>query len=252
MEKNKISAGSYDLNKWLFGGYEKDIITMIAGPAGSGKTNFCVIAAASQAKKENKVIFIDTEGGFSIERIKQLVGEETEKILKNMLLLKPTSFEEQKKDFLKLLQNIKKGEVGLIIVDGMTMLYRLELGDASQLKDESKIKEVNREMANQMKTLAEIARRQNIPVLITNQVYTEFLSEQELRKGVDKKVLRKGVEKKVNLVGGDLLKYWSKCIIELKQEGSKRKAILLKHRSLPQKELIFEITNKGIRKRGWI
>ena len=135
MEKNKISAGSYDLNKWLFGGYEKDIITMIAGPAGSGKTNFCVIAAASQAKKENKVIFIDTEGGFSIERIKQLVGEETEKILKNMLLLKPTSFEEQKKDFLKLLQNIKKGEVGLIIVDGMTMLYRLELGDASQLKD---------------------------------------------------------------------------------------------------------------------
>ncbi|MBS3085661.1 DNA repair and recombination protein RadB [Candidatus Pacearchaeota archaeon] len=243
MEKNKISAGSYDLNKWLFGGYEKDIITMIAGPAGSGKTNFCVIAAASQAKKENKVIFIDTEGGFSIERIKQLVGEETEKILKNMLLLKPTSFEEQKKDFLKLLQNIKKGEVGLIIVDGMTMLYRLELGDASQLKDESKIKEVNREMANQMKTLAEIARRQNIPVLITNQVYTEFLSEQELRKGV---------EKKVNLVGGDLLKYWSKCIIELKQEGSKRKAILLKHRSLPQKELIFEITNKGIRKRGWI
>ena len=218
MEKNKISAGSYDLNKWLFGGYEKDIITMIAGPAGSGKTNFCVIAAASQAKKENKVIFIDTEGGFSIERIKQLVGEETEKILKNMLLLKPTSFEEQKKDFLKLLQNIKKGEVGLIIVDGMTMLYRLELGDASQLKDESKIKEVNREMANQMKTLAEIARRQNIPVLITNQVYTEFLSEQELRKGV---------EKKVNLVGGDLLKYWSKCIIELKQEGNKKTAFLL-------------------------
>ncbi|GAH77159.1 unnamed protein product, partial [marine sediment metagenome] len=59
----KISAGSFDLNKWLYGGYEKGVITMIAGPPGSGKTNFCVLAACSQAKKENKILFIDTEGG---------------------------------------------------------------------------------------------------------------------------------------------------------------------------------------------
>ena len=30
--RNKISAGSYDINKWLFGGYDKDIITTIFGP----------------------------------------------------------------------------------------------------------------------------------------------------------------------------------------------------------------------------
>ena len=64
--------------------------------------------------------------------------------------------------------------------------------------------------------------------------------------------LRKGVKKGVNLVGGDLLKYWSKCIIELEDERGRKKAILKKHRSLPVKELKFEITNKGIRKRGWI
>ncbi len=69
----RISTGSFDLNKWLEGGYEKDIITMIAGPAGSGKTNFCILSACSQAKKGNKVIFIDTEGGFSIERVKQII-----------------------------------------------------------------------------------------------------------------------------------------------------------------------------------
>ena len=89
----KISAGSYDLNKWLYGGYEKDIITMIAGPPGSGKTNFCILAACSLARKGNKVLFIDTEGGFSVERIKQIVGENYEDILKNILLLDPTSFE---------------------------------------------------------------------------------------------------------------------------------------------------------------
>jgi len=48
------------------------------------------------------------------------------------------------------------------------------------------------------------------------------------------------------------LKYWSKCIIELKQEGSKRRAILVKHRSLPEKEFPFEIKDKGLFKKGWI
>ena len=52
------------------------------------------------------------------------------------------------------------------------------------------------------------------------------------------------------MVGGDLLKYWSKCIIELKNQGGRRKLILKKHRSLPEKELIFEITDLGIRKKG--
>ena len=52
----KLSTGSYDLNKWLFGGYDSDTITTIYGPAGSGKTNFCMLACVSQAKKENKVI----------------------------------------------------------------------------------------------------------------------------------------------------------------------------------------------------
>ena len=38
-EERKISAGSSDLNKWLYGGYDKDIITTIYGPAGSGTTS---------------------------------------------------------------------------------------------------------------------------------------------------------------------------------------------------------------------
>jgi len=72
----KISAGSYDLNKWLYGGYESGVITMTAGPPASGKTNLVLLAACSMAKKGGKVIFIDTEGGFSVERVKQVVGGE--------------------------------------------------------------------------------------------------------------------------------------------------------------------------------
>jgi len=244
----RVSAGSFDLNKWLYGGYEAGIITMIAGPPASGKTNFVILAACSLAKKGNKVVFIDTEGGFSIERVKQVAGDNYQEILKNILLLEPTSFQEQKKLFFKLAEQVKKENIGLIIIDGMAMHYRLELGavksqESKESKDEEEVKKVNRELAWQMKLLSEISRKNRIPVIITNQVYSEFLSEEERKKGI---------KPGVNLVGGDLMKYWSKAIIELKNENGKKKAVLLKHRSLPNKELNFEIKEKGIFRRGWI
>lgn len=239
----KVSAGSYDLNKWLYGGYESGIITMLAGSPGSGKTNFVILAACSQAKKDKKIIFIDTEGGFSSDRVKQIVGEGYKDVLKNIFLLEPKSFEEQKKIFKGLLIRVRREHVGLIIIDGMAMLYRLELGDAIREGEKDVVKGVNREIANQMRDLAEIARSQRIPIIITNQVYNEFLSEEDWEQGK-----KPGTK----IVGGDLFRYWSKCIIELKLEGNKRKAVLLKHRSLPNKELNFEIKNKGVFRKGWI
>ncbi len=245
MEKTeKISTGSYDLNKWLFGGYESDVVTMIAGPPGSGKTNFVLLAACSQAKKGNKVIFIDTEGGFSIERVKQIAEESYEEILNNILLLNPMNFDEQKKAFSQLLGQVKnqaKEQIGLIVIDGMVTLYRLEMGEAKD--NEEKVRNLNWKMAEQMRMLSEISRKQKIPIIITNQVYGVFLSEEDLRNGV---------KKQVNLVGGDLLKYWCKCIIELQSDGKKKNAVLLKHRSMPIKEFSFEIKDKGVFKRGWI
>jgi DNA repair protein RadB len=199
------------------------------------------LAACSQAK-EKRVIFVDTEGGFSVERVKQIVGElNYEKILSNVLLLNPTNFQEQKNCFSKLLDHLKEGQVGLIVVDSMAMLYRLELGDAVQSSEDERIQEVNRDVARQMRTLVEISRKQGIPILITNQVYSGYVSEDDWRNGK---------EKEMNIVGGDLFKYWSKCIIELKQSGKNRKAVLLKHRSLPNKEFNFEIRNEGIFKRS--
>lgn len=231
----RVSSGSFDLNDFLSGGFERDVITMIAGPPACGKTNICLLCACSGAR-EGKVIYIDTEGGFSIDRIKQLVGYGYEKILENILLLSPTNFFEQKDCFKKLLDNVRSGSVDMIVIDGMAMLYRLELMDAVKSKDEEEIRKVNGEVALQMRTLAEISRKQKIPVLITNQVYSTFGD----------------LEKSANIVGGNLFKYWSKTIIELRKNANKRKAVLLKHRSLPEKEFNFEIRNKGIFKRGWI
>ena len=238
----KISSGSYDLNRWLHGGYEDDVITMIAGSPGSGKTNFAILAACSQAKKGNNVLFVDTEGGFSVDRVKQIVGDNYKDYLENIILSQPVNFDEQKRLFVKILDQIKKDQIKLIIVDGMAMLYRLELGDAIKSKEDLKIRAVNREVAKQMRILAEITRKKKIPIIITNQVYSAFQSEEDWKKGL---------ERDTNIVGGDLFKYWSKCIIELKFNKGRRKAILLKHRSLPQKELVFEIKDLGIFKKGF-
>jgi DNA repair protein RadB len=239
----KISTGNYDLNKWLGGGIEKDIITTLYGPGGSGKTNVCMIIAAAMAKKGERVIFIDSEGGFSSDRFKQIhqgTKEGIDESLKNVLLLKPTSFDEQEKSFGTLLSHVKKGYISLIIIDSIAMLYRLELGSAISSGENEKISEVNRKLARQLRILNEISRKQNIPVIVTNQVYSEFLESLQGER----------TEKKISMVGGDLLKYWSKCIIEVQNQHGRRKLILRKHRSLPERELAFEIINAGLKKKG--
>jgi DNA repair protein RadB len=150
------------------------------------------------------------------------------------------SFEEQEKSFSTLLSHVKKGYVSLIIIDSIAMLYRLELGSAISSGENQKISEVNRKLARQLRILNEISRKQNIPVIVTNQVYSEFLESLQGEK----------TEKKISMVGGDLLKYWSKCIIEIQNFSGRRKMILRKHRSIPEKEMPFDIINVGIRKKG--
>ena len=191
---NKIPTGSRILDNMLDGGYDPDIITTVYGPGGSGKTVLCLLCAINIAKDGKKVIYVDTEGSFSVERLKQITSSiniDYKKILNNIVFLRPTRFEEQKKSFEKL-KDIVTDRIGLIIVDTIAMLYRLELG-----KNED-VYEVNRELGKQIAFLSEITRKKHIPVLVTNQVYADFEDKE-----------------KVNIVGGDLLKYGSKCLIEL-------------------------------------
>ena len=228
----KITTGSEDFDKWLNGGYESDVITILYGPAGSSKTNLCIMAAAQQALVGKKVIFIDTEGGFSLDRLNQLTPQE---VIKNILLLRVTNFAEQREAFNKLLSLLKKN-IGLIVVDSMVMLYRLEISGTNK----EKATKINNSLVRQMRILNEIARKKDIPVIITDQVYGQFLSQEDFEAGKEKEIV---------MVGGDIMKYWSKCIIELKNLGlGRKKAILKKHRSLPEKEFQFKINNEGIRK----
>ena len=218
----RISAGVSFLDYFLAGGYEKDIVTTIYGPSGSGKTNLCLLAAVKIAESGKKVLFLDTEGGIAVERIKQICSE-YKKVLEKIIFFNLVNFEEQKEAFEKLKKLVNE-HIGLIIVDSISMLYRLELGKSEQIYD------VNAALGRQMAALVEIARRKKIPVLLTNQVYADFENRD-----------------KIKMVGGDLLKYSSKCLLELQRGNNFRVLILRKHRSLPEgKEVKFKIVEKGV------
>lgn len=222
----KISTGAIFLDEHLDGGYEKDVVTTIFGPSGSGKTNLCLLAAVKIAEQGKKVILIDTEGGIAVERIKQLTSM-YDTVLNNILFFQPLTFEEQQGMFERL-KNLLTQDVGLIVVDSISMLYRLELGKAEA------IFETNSALARQIAILVEITRSKKIPVLITNQVYADF-----------------GKKDKVKMVGGDLLKYGSKCLIELAKLGGAENCafILRKHRYIAgSTEHLFKIVHKGIDK----
>ena len=221
MMEGRISTGTEVLDGLLEGGYETDAITTIYGPAGAGKTNLALLAAVEVAKQGKKVIYIDTEGGFSVARLKQIVPNH-KKIMDKILFLRPTTFDEQKKAFAKLKGLLGK-KIGLIVVDTISMLYRLQ-------RTNGDIKEVNHDLGTQIGELNAICRKQNIPVLVTNQVYSEFKTG------------------RLGMVGGDILKYGSKCLLEVQPLASgKRKIILRKHRSIAgEQEVTFKIVHEGI------
>ncbi len=209
------------IDELLAGGFESGVITTIYGPAGSGKTNIAILLAAKLASQEKKVIWVDTEGSFSVDRFKQ-VSEE--KFLKYIMFLKPTTFSEQHEMISKLNEHVTN-EVKAIIVDTATMLYRTELG----MNDS---REMNDRLVFQYRLLLEIARKQEIPVLCTSQVYSD-LNEKD----------------KYNVVGGTIVKNISQCLIELQKPNGKRMAIIRKHRSLPEDHSIsFKIVQEGIKK----
>jgi DNA repair protein RadB len=215
-EAQKVSTGSDAMDSLLKGGLERGVITNFYGGSATGKTNLCVEAAAEQASRNQEVLYIDTEGGFSTERFAQ-VGDEED--LENVELSEPSTFDNQEDAVNEASE--RADEVDLIVVDSLVALYRLEAtGDD--------IPEANQRLSSMLASLSKAARENNIPVVVTNQVYSRFDKD--------------GVE----LAGRDVPRYWCKCLIELTNDSG-RKARIERHRSLPpDRSVRLEITDDGI------
>ncbi|AEH06209.1 DNA repair and recombination protein RadB [Methanothermococcus okinawensis] len=207
------------LKEILKGNIERKTITQIYGPPGVGKTNIGIISAINFIRKGFKVVYVDTEGGLSIERIKQIAGDEIENILNNLIIYEPESFEEQSILLEKLLYI---DNLGLVIVDGISSLYRLELSD--KVDENTRL---NRILGRQILTLLNTAKKKNLAVLITNQV--------------------SDTSNGFKATGGKILEYWSKTIIRMEKLNKLRELILEKHRYSEEGERIkYKIVKKGI------
>jgi DNA repair protein RadB len=223
-ENGKIPTGS-PIDAIMGGGIEKGCLTQFYGPPGSGKTNIVLQLLVCCAKNGDKAIFIDTEGGLSIERVKQISNNQFDGFANNIIIFEPTSFNEQIEVLKKVedLLDSKRENVELIILDSAVALYRLKEGDSTQ---------TNRELGQQMALLSRIARKHNVAVVITNHIYSVFDGD--------------GV---IEPVGGTILKYWSKIVVELVRANGlgERSAILKRHRSRPEGlRARFRIVDHGI------
>jgi len=215
---NMLSLGCQPLDVLLAGGLESGIITRVYGEAGTGKTNLCLQAARECILSGKKVAYIDTEG-VSVERIRQIcVDCDYKKILRDILFFAPTSFESQEQ---MICDAIATKGVGLIVVDTITMFYRLNLEDDR----EGGIRSFTRQVTN----LQVAAREKDLFVIIAEQVYTD-------KAGEIKPFTNRDAE------------HMTKTILRLDRKGiGEREATIIKHRSQPEgKKACFRIGTVGL------
>jgi DNA repair protein RadB len=214
MKSDHERTGNGSLDGLLGGGIERRTITQFVGEPATGKTTLCLIIAAEFLRHGHTVVWIDSEG-FSVERFRQVAGEDAEALASRLILYEPVDFAQQGSMILEADRVIKAHQA--------TALYRTELDrgrDAMQA------------LTRQMLMLLGYAKRYNIPVLVTNQVYVNTSRNTYVG------------------LGGTALEHLSKAIIRLTKRAGmgERRACLAKHRSLAEgRSVDFEMAEAGIR-----
>ena len=217
-----MSSGNAAFDRLLGGGLEARTISQIYGSPASGKSTLCMIAAVSCLRAGHPVVFIDSEG-FSIERFRQITGEDTEKLADRLYLFEPIDFEQQGTMIAEADKILKSHKPGLFILDSATALYRTDLDkgrDAMQM------------LTRQMIQILGYAKRYDLAVIITNQVYMDTTRNTFYG------------------LGGTAMEHLSKVIVRLErlEMPGRRRATLVKHRSQPEgASFDFEMVQDGIK-----
>jgi DNA repair protein RadB len=223
-----IPTGCASIDDLLGGGFERGAVTQVYGPPAAGKTNLALAAAAEVAAGGAKSLYIDTEG-VSLDRFEQLAsahardGQTVEDTAGRVIISDALDFQEQE-------EAVRDAEafadqVDLIVLDSATGFYRLE-------RDRDDGGETLRTVARQITHLLSLARKHDIAVVATNQVFTDPDSDSD----------------RVKPLGGNTLTHWSGVVLRVERfRGGIRRATLEKHRSKPAGETArFRITGDGL------
>lgn len=203
--------------------FDSGALTAIYGGPGTGKTCLCLMACIDAVAAGGNAVYIDTENSFSVERAKQLLCNRMplEKFLKSVRIVEPDTFESQA----NAIESLADTDASLVVVDSLVSLYRLEYSNQDEVLAAS------RRLSKQLASLAILAKKKCIPVIATAHTYKNRST------GADE------------MVGGEVLKYWSKAIlfIERTDRMSERIVRLVKHRHLPEGgETKFMLVENGI------
>jgi len=221
-----IPTGCISLDKLLGGGFPTEAVSLVYGEAETGKTSLAVQCAVNCARRGIKSLFIDTDGTFSYERLSQIAEYDYEKISPLMIIMRPTTFQEQSRA-IDHLEKVITNKFGLIVVDTVTSLYRVEFDDTEETYA------ANRELNRQLAVLTQIAKTCGVAVLVISQVRSVPFGETVEMKPVATRVLN----------------YWSDIILDMKQTGQTRviKVLREKHPKIKGTGFIYvKIESTGI------
>ncbi|PSP28250.1 DNA repair and recombination protein RadB [Halobacteriales archaeon QH_2_65_14] len=219
-----IPTGCEPIDDLLGGGFERAAVTQVYGPPAAGKTNVVLSAAVEAAAGGDSALLVDTEG-LSIDRLEQLAAAhpdaDVEDVASRIIITEAHSFEEQR----EAVQDVAEfaEQVEFVALDSATGFYRLE-------RTEQEEGEALRAVARQITHLLSLARKHDIAVSFTNQVYTDPESD------------------KTSALGGHTLDHWSAVILRLDRfRGGNRRATLEKHHAREAGGTAqFRITGSGL------
>jgi len=232
-----ITTGSKGFDALLGGrGVQGRAITEAFGAFGSGKTQLGLMLAVNvqlpveKGGANGKCVFIDTEGTFRPSRIKQIaegIGANAEKVLKNIFVARAFNSDHQILLLDKISEMIKNGEpIKVLIIDSLTAHFRAEFAGRGQLADRQQ--KLNRYMHNLMK----LAEQHNLIVYVTNQVMANPAQM---------------FGDPTTAIGGHIVGHASTYRIYLRKgKKDSRVAKLIDSPDLPDNEVIFFVTDKGI------
>ncbi len=232
-----ITTGSESFNELLGGkGVETRSMTEAYGAFGSGKTQLGLTLAVNVQRPKDqggiggKAVFIDTEGTFRPERIRQIsegIEANPDKVLKNILVARAFNSDHQILLIDKIKEMIKEGEpVKLVIIDSLTAHFRAEFSGRGQLADRQQ------KLNKYLHELMRLAEQYNLAIYVTNQV----MSNPAMMFGDP-----------TTAIGGNIVGHASTYRIYLRRgKAGSRVAKMIDSPNLPDDECQFWVTEKGV------
>jgi len=162
-----ISTRCNVLDDLLQGGIQRGEITLLYGEAATGKTTAAIQAAIGTCLKGLKVLFLDCDNSFTQQRFYQIGGNDAQCSSECIMLFFPDTFEEQRA-LAESLENYATPNLGLVVIDSISTLYRAAFTGAHSIFD------LNRDLTRQLAYLADLTLSRKIACLITSQVHARL------------------------------------------------------------------------------